>query len=190
MIIENIEATLPEGNVKIKVQKFEESDRKKLYNLLLEWQSLCNVLKELDPTVRGTNTPELLSEAIFCLSTGCARKKRFLRNNCGAKTSFDCINLKTNKRIQVKATSTLDDLSTFGPKSVWDELYLVDLYNDGDCNGDYDIFFIDYDIHNHMVNSTETFRDQQKRNVRPHLSLRQIISGNELAPIISDSLNR
>jgi len=182
--------SLPEGNFQANVLQFEEKDRATLYKIYIEWRNLCNNLNSLHG--RGVNLPEGLSESSFCLEMGVVRTAESIKATGGAHTSFDAYDLSRKKRIQVKACSVLPDLTSFGPKSVWDEIYFVDFYRDGSWDGKFDIYLIDnQDIYNHKVNATETFKDQQKQGRRPRFSIyKDIIQVKKLAPIKTADLSK
>src|SRR5690606_37452399 len=121
-------------------------------------------------------------EGLFCLDMDAVRINT---NIPGANTSFDCYRISDNKRIQVKACSVLPDLTSFGPKSVWDELYFLDFYREGKWDGTYDIYLIDNElIYNHKVNENQTLREQQEQGRRPRFSIyKSIILKNKLKPL-------
>ena len=92
----------------------------------------------------------------------------------GANTSFDCYSEYNNSRIQVKACSVIPDLTSFGPRSVYDELYFMDFYRNGDFDGSVDIYKIPKElIDNTIVNASlgETVKMQRDQGRRPRLSL-------------------
>ena len=103
----------------------------------------------------------------------------------GTSGSYDCYNPKTCKRIQIKATTIRYDLTSFGPESVWDVLYLLDFYRDGEFDGKYDVYEIPNDlIYNFQINRDQTFRDQQKQGRRPRFGLkRSVIEANGIRPV-------
>jgi len=114
-------------------------------------------------------------------------------NTRGAQvnTSFDAYHLGTNKRIQVKACSVLPDLTSFGPRTQWDEIYFVDFYRDGSWDGKFDIYLIENeDIYNFPVNATQTYRDQQAEGRRPRFSIYTgIIQAKGLNPVVTGDLS-
>lgn len=170
---------LPEGSFNTAVQIFEESDRDTLKTIYKNWRSLCAHLRALD--ARAVNLPEGLSEGAFCLEMGVAR---VVSSISGANASFDCFNLQSHKRIQVKACSVLPDLTSFGPKSIWDEIYFCDFYKEGGWDGTFDIYLIENEfIYNHKVNIDQTLRDQQKEGRRPRFSIfKSIIQEKGIRP--------
>lgn len=180
-----VEVSLPEGKFEISVLVFDESDRNFLYNLYKDWRSLCDSLTKIN--ARSVNLPEGLSESAFCLEMGYAR---FTGNIYDANTSFDCVDVETSDRIQVKAASVLPDLTSFGPRSVWDKLYFMDFYKNGQWDGTFDIYLIESDdIYNAKVNANQTFRDQQKQGRRPRFSIyKNIIQFKNLKPVKTGDL--
>ena len=179
MRIQNTQIVLENRQVDAEIQIFEKRDWQTIKSLYENWVNLSNLHKEMRG--RGINLPEVISEGVFCLEFECAR---FLGSSGGIRTSFDCLDLNLLKRIQVKATSVAYDLSTFGPRSVWDDLYLVHFLPNGVLDGSYEVYKIDNDvIYSHKVNLNETFRDQQAAGRRPRLSLmRELIIPNEILP--------
>ena len=179
MRIQNTQIVLENREVDAEIQIFEKRDWQTIKSLYENWVNLSNLHKEMRG--RGINLPEVISEGVFCLEFECAR---FLGSSGGIRTSFDCLDLNLLKRIQVKATSVAYDLSTFGPRSVWDDLYLVHFLPNGVLDGSYEVYKIDNDvIYNHKVNMNETFRDQQVTGRRPRLSLmKELIIPNGILP--------
>ena len=178
---------LPSGEYTAELLFFEKKDRKILYDIYKTWVSLSKNLKKVHG--RRINIPEGLSEAAFCLEMGENNIARFLKLINGKKkkekVSFDCFNIENNSRIQVKASSVESDLTSFGPKSVWDELYFLDFYRNGKWDGSFDIYKIDNeDIRSMSVNKKETLEDQQKGKRRPRFSIIDgIIKPKHLKPI-------
>ena len=182
-----IEISLPEGKFKVNVLEFNKPDKKILFDLYKNWRNTTELSKLLYG--RCINIPESLSEGAFCLIT---QSFRMIENIPKANSSFDCYNIHNNKRIQVKACATKSDLTSFGPKSIWDELYFLDFYNDGEFNGKFDIYLIDDKfIYDHKVNINETFKDQQNQKRRPRIRIKEeIIISKNLKPIISATLSK
>ncbi|MFN7311006.1 MAG: Bsp6I family type II restriction endonuclease [Vampirovibrionales bacterium] len=175
---ERLTIQLPEGKFQTDLIKFEESDRKRLREAYLLWRKLCEKLNELE--ARSVNLPEGLSEGAFCLEMNTHRMTKGIPK---ANTSFDCYDYNRKKRIQVKACSVLPDLTSFGPKSVWDELYFVDFYRKGLWDGCFDIYLIEEDT-SIRVNKGQTVADQQGQGRRPRFSIyKEIIEKKSLKPI-------
>ncbi len=167
---------------------FEDSDKIKLCKMYQIWHELSKNLKEFHS--RGINLPEGISESAFCICFDIENCGRALKINRGS-SSFDVINFETNKRIQIKATSIDNDLTSFGPTSVWDEIYFLDFFRDGEFRGKYDIYLIPDDIIlNKIVNKkkNETFMDQQAQGRRPRLSVKALINENNISAIKTGDL--
>jgi hypothetical protein len=170
--------------VKIKGKKFkalltikEKSDRELLKSLYSDWKKLNDRLKTI--STRGINLPETISENAFALFfPDCFR----IVSIKGLKCSFDCFNVKTGSRIQVKASSIASDLTSFGPRSEWDELFFLD-FSKGD--GSFKAYKIEPDwIYKHQVNKNQTFEQQQAENRRPRFSIiEEIIKKKGLKPV-------
>jgi len=171
---------LPEGTFEVDADIFSEEDRAVLAEIYKQWRLLCSRLTSINS--RAVNLPEGLSEGVFCIAMDCVR---MVRSILGVKSSFDCIDLKSGKRILVKACSVLPDLTSFGPDSVWDEIYFMDFYKDGRWNGEVDIYKIgNADVYNHKVNKNQTFKDQQSQGRRPRFSIyKEIIEAKAMQPI-------
>lgn len=176
----DIELQLPEGKFYSKVLIFDNSDKHFLFELYRSWRKLCEGLLKIKS--RGVNLPEGLSEGVFCLAMDAVR---VVEGIPGANTSFDCYDPKTYDRIQVKACSVMPDLTSFGPKSVWDKIYFLDFYRQGKWDGTIDIYLLENDlIYNHKVNANQTLKDQQLQGRRPRFSIcKEIILKNKLKPI-------
>jgi hypothetical protein len=176
---------LPEGMYQVKVLQFEGADRNRLLALYRSWRLLCDDLTAFK--ARAVNLPEGLSESSVCLEMGFVR---VIGNISGANSSWDCYDISRWKRIQIKACSVLPDLTSFGPDSVWDEIYFVDFYRGGTWDGTFDIYLIDNDdIYNHKVNARQTLRAQQEQGRRPRFSIyKEIIQKKGLRPTTTGRL--
>ena len=102
----------------LELQFWEESDRGRLRALFKLWRSLNSGMKAI--ASRGINLPEGISESAFCLDFD-KNAGRALKGG-----SFDAYDVSTGKAIQIKASSVEYDLTSFGPKSYWDELYFLE----------------------------------------------------------------
>ena len=132
--------------------------------------------------LREPNFPEGLSEVAFCLFS---RSKRFISLKGKSSASFDTFNLKKNRAEQIKASSVERDLTSFGPKSKWDDLYFLDFYNDGKLDGRFNVYKISSQwIYKIKVNKKQTFKQQQKQGKRPRFSITEdIIEKKGLKPV-------
>src|SRR3989338_6648631 len=158
--------TLEGVHTKAELLIIEESDRFQIKKLYKYWKILNKGMKFF--MSRGINLPEGISESALCLCFGknYARAVK-IHNGSG---SFDVINLKNKKRIQIKASSVDNDLTSFGPKSVWDEIYFLDFYREGKFDGSFNVYKIPNNlIYNHKMNTNQTFKDQQSQGRRPRL---------------------
>jgi len=175
---------LPEGTFQVKGTFFDESDDKTIFDLYKEWLSLSLKLKSFGG--RGINMPEVISESLFCRQF--PNTIRLNGDTKGGKfqNSFDVFDTNRSKRIQVKACSVLPDLTSFGPNSVWDELYFMTFpgYNTPH-NKEIKIYHIPNDlIYNQKVSKTETMKEQQEASRRPRFSIyTEIILKNNIQPV-------
>lgn len=159
------------------VTLFGSWDRWKLKRLFFRWKKLNDDIKKI--STRGINLPEAISENAFCLFfPECVRVVKLRRGKC----SYDVLNRRTGSRIQIKASSIDDDLTSFGPRSEWDELFFLD-FSRGD--GSFKVFKIEKDwIYKHKVNRNQTFSEQQAQSRRPRFSITEnIIKPRNLKPI-------
>ncbi len=154
----------------------------------IEWKKHFNEWKKLklgmkDYGAREPNFPEGLSEVAFCIFSGSKKFRSIVKGRESA--SFDTFNTRKNKAEQIKATSVENDLTSFGPKSKWDDLYFLDFYNNGKLNGTFNIYKIPSKfIYSTKVNKKETFKEQQEQKRRPRLSIKEsIIKKFKLKPI-------
>jgi hypothetical protein len=150
--------------VDARLSVLEKKDRKVIKDLYHDWKKLNDRLKAI--STRGINLPETISENAFCIFfKDCHRVIKLKKGKC----SYDVINTKTGKRIQIKASSVGSDLTSFGPRSEWDELFFLD-FSKG--NGLFKAYKIEPEwIYKHKVNKNQTFEDQQKQGRRPRFSI-------------------
>jgi hypothetical protein len=163
--------------VKAMITVPEEDDKELLKKLYFDWKNINDRIKNI--STRGINLPEAISENAFCLFfKECVRVVKLKIGRC----SFDCINIKTGSRIQIKASSIAYDLTSFGPRSEWDELYFLD-FSKGD--GSFKVYKIEQDlIYKFKVNQNQTFEDQQKQGRRPRFSITyNLIQQKGLKPV-------
>ena len=132
---------------------------------------------------RKINFPEI-SEIFFCIVDKSWRVNS--KSIPGEHSSFDCYNPHRKTRIQVKSASSENELTSFGPKSKWDELYFLDFFNDGNYDGTFEIYQIPTNLVYEWVVSKEqniTFVEKQLEGKRPRFSLRSLIESNEIKPM-------
>ena len=162
----------------LKFLKVDDSDKKKWKEVFDHWKTLKLAMREYG--AREPNFPEGLSEVAFCLWSGSVRKI-----SCsGSHSSFDTFNIGTMRIEQVKACSVETDLTSFGPNSVWDDLYFMDFWNGGNVDGSFDVYKIPNDlIYGYKVNTKQSMRDQQVQGKRPRFSLKALIEVNGIEPV-------
>ena len=185
MNVVNTRIKLPEGFFDVDLEIFDKNDLPLLTQIYQKWIDLSDSLQAIGG--RRINLPEALSEAIFCINFNAGRLNEAISK---ANTSFDCYQINTQKRIQVKACSVIYDLTSFGPNSVWDDLYFVHFYPNEKYDGSYSIYKIENDlIYDHKVNSSQTMREQQKQNRRPRFSIiKEIILPNNIKPVLTGNI--
>ncbi len=178
------------NNVQLNADVIEyttKKDKKSLYKIYKDWKNLSDNLKTISG--RGINIPEGLTEGAFCIEMNCIKPIKFKKSK-GINTSFDVYNEITSERIQVKACSITPDLTSFGPKSVWDKIYFLDFYRNGDRDGKFDIYLIPNNlIYSQQINATQTFTQVQSSGKRPRFSIMgKIIQVHGLTPIKTGDL--
>jgi len=101
----------------------------------------------------------------------------------GANTSFACYDLnseKGNNRIQLKASSISNDLTSFGPNSIWDRIFFIDFYKEGKWDKSFDIYELNtIDIKNFPVNKNQTLQEQQIQGRRPRFKIKKDLISND-----------
>lgn len=164
----------------LELMSFDKSDRKKWKELFDMWRNLKIGMR--DYKSREPNFPEGLSEVAFCLYSG---SYRLISLKGVSSSSFDTFNLKTQRAEQIKASSVYPDLTSFGPTSVWNDLYFLDFFNKGRLNGVFSVYKIPSNlIYKTKVNKSQTFLQQQKQKRRPRFSIyEKIINRRKLKPI-------
>ena len=162
------------------LQYFEKSDQKHLKELYSYWKKLKSGMEKIKS--RHPNLPEGISEGAFAIFFNSPRVIKVFGKTSG---SFDNYDTKSHERIQVKATTIETDLTSFGPKSVWDVLYFLDFYRDGKFDGKFDVYKIPNDsIYSQQVSKTKTFRKIQEEGKRPRFSIKDgIIRPEHIKPV-------
>lgn len=180
MEIKTIKTTVFSQKCTLEIMEFSKSDGKQWKEKFDLWRGLKMGMREYES--REPNFPEGLSEVAFCLWSG---SSRFISAKGLSNTSFDTFNTKSGRAEQIKACSVEDDLTSFGPKSKWDDLYFLDFYNGGKVDGRFDIYKISSKlIYENKVNKNQTLQDQQGEKRRPRFSIKnKIIAKNKLKPI-------
>ncbi len=165
--------------VNVYISELEKEDRELLRKLYFDWKNLSDGIKKI--STRGLNIPEAITENAFCLFfPECIR----ISKEKGKKCAYDCLNIKTGERIQIKAASIYPDATSFSPNSEYDKVYFLD-FSKGD--GSFKVYDIPLDlIKKTIVNKKkgETFIDQQNQARRPRFSItKEIIIPQKYKPI-------
>lgn len=164
----------------VNLMHFDKADAKRWKQLFDDWKNLKMGMRSYKS--REPNFPEGLSEVAFCIYSDSGR---LISLKGGVSSSFDTFNVKTGKAQQIKATSVKNDLTSFGPNSKWDDIYLLDFYNGGKLDGTFNVYKIPNDlIYKFKVNKTHTVQDQQKLGRRPRFSItKNLIDTKKIKPI-------
>lgn len=183
MKIEKFKAKVFGRDCILELMSFNKKDGKTWKELFDMWKKLKMGLR--DYKSREPNLPEGLSEVAFCIFSG---SKRFISIQGKSSGSFDTFNLEKNRAEQVKASSVEFDLTSFGPRSKWDDLYFLDFYNNNKLDGTFNVYKIPSElILKTRVNKKQTFNDQQNEKRRPRLSIiKLIIKIRKLKPIATN----
>jgi len=153
----------------VNLAHFDKSDGTALEKTFKLWVNLNNNLSKFG---RSVNIPEALTESMFCMFSGSKRFVKSVKNPSKVSMSFDTYNIETGRAEQIKATSIHPDLTTFGPRSVWDDLYLMDFYREGAMDGSFDLYRIPTaTLMNFKVNKNETLKEQKEAKKRPRLHI-------------------
>ncbi len=158
---------------------FDEADFEKIKNIFQKWLAINKDLKALNG--RTLNVPDVVSEALYCY---CYDAIRTNGNEAGAG-SYDAVDVADGSGVQVKSTSIVNDLTSFGPHSTWDKLFFMDFCPNGTVDGQVDIYEIKEDVRNIVLcaSKNETFADQQRQGRRPRFSIKkEIIEKNGYTP--------
>ena len=167
----------------LELMYFNKADGKKWKQIFDQWKKLKIGLQKYNS--RGPNFPEGLSEVAFCLWSGSGRYIKIKGVKKGIAGSFDTFNLDKARAEQIKACSIDEDLTSFGPKSKWDDLYFLDFYRDGKVDGTFDVYLIPNKlIDSQNLNKVEKFIDQQVQKRRPRFSLKkELIPKYKIKPL-------
>lgn len=158
--------------------KEDGAEWKRMFDLWLNLKLGMRNYKAREP-----NMLEGISEVAYCLYSGSGRLISL--KGKGVSSSFDTYNMETERAEQIKAASVMPDLTSFGPKSVWDDLYFLDFFNEGKLDGTFNVYKIPNDlISSHKVNALQTFKEQQDEKRRPRFSIyANIVVANDIKPL-------
>lgn len=178
--LEKFKVTLKTGEI-VYGDKFNQNDFATLKEIFAEWLKINKKVTSLGG--RGLNVPDVFSEALYCIFFNAVRT-----NNTAH--SYDCVNISNGAGVQVKSASILNDCTSFGPKSTWDELYFMDFATNGEIDGIIDVYKLDFALDDVILNNkkNETFKMQQDQGRRPRLSLKKLIKEKNIKPIKRISL--
>lgn len=137
-----------------------------------KWKALNASIKNY--VSRTINFPETISEPMGCYALGL----KWNKGSAGDARSED------GKSIEMKATSNYDsDLTTFGPKTKFDNLIFLRLDAVNDKLYIYDLEMNSEDIKDIPANKKESVGAQQEQKRRPHISIiKTIIIERRLEP--------
>ncbi|WP_285014400.1 hypothetical protein [Lactococcus garvieae] len=147
-----------------------------------KWKDVNTYIKSTSS--RGINIPDAISEPMgcFCLD---------LLWNRGDEVG-DATDPLTNNKIEFKATSNFDgDLSSFGPKTVFDDLVFLrfNLYNNQLYIYDLKINSLEFGAY--PANKIQTIQEQKDMGRRPHVSLQKLfVEAEQLEPDIIFDIRR
>lgn len=151
-------------------------------NAYFKWKDLNTYISS--NSHRGINMPDAISEpmACYCLN---------LLWNRGNETG-DATNPQTNEKIEFKATSRFEgDLSSFGPKCIFDDLIFLRFNLENNLLYIYDLKINSEDLGKYPANSKETIQDQKNQGRRPHVSLQKLfVDAYNLVPDIIFDIRR
>lgn len=145
-------------------------------NAYFKWKDLNTYIK--NNSRRGINMPDAISEPMGCYCLD-------LLWNRG-KEIGDATDPKTNKKIEFKATSRFEgDLSSFGPKSQFDNLVFLRFKLDENLLYIYDLKIDSDEFGKYPANANETIQDQKNQGRRPRVSLLTLfVEAKKLKPDI------
>lgn len=154
--------------------QYEKEDYLKLKIIYTKWKDINQEIKKIADNARAMNLPEIVSEGMYSYLFEC------IRTNVSGSSSADLITYE-NKKIQVKAATIKNDLTSFGPKSEWDILIFMDF----SVLDEVSIYEIPSNkVYEKVLDKEkgETFKMQQDQGRRPRLSLKKIIDENGIVP--------
>ena len=138
------------------------------------WKNLNTYIS--DNSHRGINMPDAISEPMGCYCLG-------LEWNRGSEVG-DATDPVTGRKVEFKATSRFEgDLSSFGPKTMFDDLVFLRFDIKKDFLYVYDLNINSEEFGKYPANKTQTINDQKKQGRRPHISLQKLfVDAKQLSP--------
>ncbi|MFP3153511.1 Bsp6I family type II restriction endonuclease [Lachnospiraceae bacterium ZAX-1] len=143
-------------------------------NAYFKWKDLNTYIS--NNSHRGINMPDAISEPMGCYCLD-------LMWNRGSEVG-DATDPKTRNKIEFKATSRFEgDLSSFGPKSEFDDLVFLRFKLNENLLYIYDLHVNSGDFGKYPANSKESIQDQKNQGRRPHVSLQRLfVEEKQLQP--------
>ena len=149
-----------------------EDKKNKAIEIYFKWKELNSLIASSN--CRKLNMPEAVSEPLACWALGLYWNRGIAK---GDATSPD------GKNIEIKASSSGDDLTQFGPKEEFDDLVYVRFDLSEDKMYVYDTGFNTKKINMIKVNKEQTVGDQKKAGRRPRFSVNEkIVRAYNLLP--------
>lgn len=147
-----------------------------------KWKDLNTYIKRTSN--RGINMPDAISEPMGCYCLG-------YYWNRGDQVG-DATDPRTNRKIEFKATSRFEgDLSSFGPKTVFDNLVYLRFNLDDNELWIYDLNIDSEKFGTYPANKTQTIQEQKDQGRRPHVSLQALfVDANNLEPTVIFDIRR
>ena len=174
-------------NGKIEGEFYSKKDMDKVIKLYREWISISKISKDLGG--RKINTPEALSEVLgsYCYDLGRTNNAKSIGKVDGK--SMDAVS-KTGKRIQIKGSAVKGGtLTSFSPKTNYDEILMMDFYANGDWDGTVKLTRLKPFSKNIHVNTKHTFGEFQKQGKRPRFNLIKRIRDGKIPFIETKVIN-
>lgn len=165
------------GHIKIDDARIDET-----CNAYFKWKDLNTYIS--NNSHRGINMPDAISEPMGCYCLG-------LLWNRG-KTVGDATDPVTGNKIEFKATSRFEgDLSSFGPKCVFDDLVYLRFDISENYLYIYDLKINSIEFGKYPANSKQTIQEQKDQGRRPHVSLQKLfVEDKQLKPDIIFDIRR
>ena len=134
-------------------------------NAYFKWEDLNTYIS--NNSHRGINMPDAISEPMGCYCLN------FLWNR--GNEVGDATDPKDNRKIEFKATSRFEgDLSSFGPKCIFDDLIYIRFNLNENLLYIYDLRINSVEFGKYPANSKETIQNQKDQGRRPHVSLQKL----------------
>ena len=148
------------GRIRIDDARIDET-----CNAYFLWKDLNTYIKST--AHRGINMPDAISEPMACYCLG-------LDWNRGNETG-DATNPATGEKVEFKATSRFEgDLSSFGPRTQFDDLVFLRFDLKNNQLWIYDLKINSEDFGKLPANKTQTIQQQKDQGRRPHVSLQEL----------------